>query len=52
MEISEQLKEIKIQINKEKYHNANKLLRLARDFKEINWSSISANENISEATLR
>ena len=29
-----------------KYHNANKLIKLAQDFEEINWYSISANKNI------
>ena len=52
MEILKKLKEVKRKIKKEKYHNTIKLLRLARDFKEINWYSVSTNENISEAILR
>ena len=53
MEILKQLKKIKRQINKEKYYNAIKLINLAKVFEDnIDMCSISANENISEATLR
>ena len=38
-----ELKEVKRKIKKEKYHNANKLIKLAQDFKETNMASISIN---------
>ena len=42
------LKEIKRQINKEKYHNTKKLLKMAKKLEDnINWQNICANENIS-----
>ena len=53
IKIINELKEVKRKIKKEKYYNAIKLINLAKVFEDdIDMWSISANENISEATLR
>ena len=49
MELLKQLKEIKWKIKKEKYHNAKKIINLAKNFKNrmLGGWDVSANENVS-----